>query len=719
MKEWLFAFLSMGFVLITGGAWAQTAGDWQVETTGPKGDIEFSNGIARATGGVLIKYRAGRSDAAELTSEEAILTQATGEVTAVGNVILRRDGLTWRAERIDYNFKTKRVKSTQFRSGNSQIYFSGEQIDGNTTAGFYTARNVKFTTDDIDKPDFYIKAKKVHIVPGEKIEFHGASLYAGELPIAYMPYYERSLKRHPWNVHLEPGFRSNWGPYLLSALRWPGSKQFGGEMNFDYRADRGFALGPDLKWDLDNWGSGDLESYLAFDENPMNDSDGNPLDRERQRLAFDHKAEWENLSFLSVFSYESDEYVRRDFFESDYRENAQPQTFLELNQNWADYNLSLLAQPRINDHYGTLERLPDLKLTGLRQRIKDTPFYYDQETSIAYLRRKYANDTNPWFSGMRTDSLQQFYLPQTYFGWLQFTPRIGGRWTHYGETDGTGPNSNDQHRLLINTGAELSAKASRFYPDASSKLLELDGLRHIAKPSLNYVFVPRPNKKPFEIPNYEYELASSSLLPIMYPDYNSIDQIDGQNALRIGLRNRLQTRRNGHVEDFVDWNTYTDWRLNPLEDQHDFADIFSDLYVRPRSWIVFGSRLRLDIDDDVWRVMNNSITFEPKTRWSTRLGHFYYLEPGKTSKADRSSVAYTSFAYRFNEDWSFGMSHYYDAKRNRLSDQVYTLYRDFRSWTGYLDLRLIDNEGPSREGNDFQISINFSLKGNPQTPGRH
>jgi hypothetical protein len=267
----------------------------------------------------------------------------------------------------------------------------------------------------------------------------------------------------------------------------------------------------------------------------------------------------------------------------------------------------------------------------------------------------------------------------------------------------------------MNTGAEFSTKASRFYPNATSKWLELDGLRHIVQPSLNYVFVPRPNKTPSDLPGYEYELATTRLLPIMYPDYNSIDQIDAQNALRIGLRNRLQTRRNGQVEDFLDWNIYTDWRLNPLEDQHDFADIFSDLNIRPRSWITLGSQLRMDIDDDVWRVINNSLTFEPETHWSVRLGHFYYLEPGKTTKADRDSVLYTSFAYRFNEDWSFGTRHYYDAKRGRLSDHSYTIYRDFRSWTGYLDLRMLDSEGTTRN-DDFQISINFSLKSFPRPP---
>lgn len=715
MREWLRSILLTGALLCSFGAWGQVVGDWKIETTGPDGDIEFANGVARATGGVLVKYREGQEDAAEMTAREAIVTQATGEVVATGNVILRREGLTWRAERIEYNFKTKRIKSAQFRGGNLSVFFKGEAMEGNQTAGHYTARNVTFTTDDHPRPDYYIKAKKVHIVPGEKIEFFGATVHAGNLPVAYMPYYKRSLKSHPWNVHLEPGFRSNWGAYLLSSWRWPGSELFDGEMKLDYRTERGFALGPDLRWNLGDWGKGDLESYFAFDDDPLNDSNSNPLNRERQWLSFNHRAKWDELSLMTMFNYESDEYVRRDFFEHEYRDNAQPQSFLELNQNWPDYNLSFLAQPRLNDHYGTLERLPDLKLTGLRQRIRDTPFYYDQETSIAYLRRKYANESSPWFGGLRTDTLHQFYLPQTYFGWLQVTPRIGGRWTHYGETDGPGANLNDQDRLIMNTGAEFSAKASRFYPDANSKWLELDGLRHIIQPSLNYVFVPRPNKTPSDLPGYEYELAASRLLPIMYPDYNSIDQIDTQNALRIGLRNRLQTRRDGQVEDFLDWNIYTDWRLNPLEDQHDFADIFSDLIIRPRSWITLGSQLRMDIDDDVWRVINNSLTFNPETYWSVSLGHFYYLEPGKTSKADRDSMLYTSFAYRFNEDWSFGTRHYYDAKRGRFSDHSYTIYRDFRSWTGYLDLRMLDSEGTTRE-DDFQISINFSLKAYPRPP---
>ena len=59
------------------------------------------------------------------------------------------------------------------------------------------------------------------------------------------------------------------------------------------------------------------------------------------------------------------------------------------------------------------------------------------------------------------------------------------------------------------------------------------------------------------MPQFDYELPSLRLLPIEYPEYNSIDSIDSQNVLRFGLRNQLQTKREGQVEDLLDWQMYT------------------------------------------------------------------------------------------------------------------------------------------------------------------
>ena len=71
----------------------------------------------------------------------------------------------------------------------------------------------------------------------------------------------------------------------------------------------------------------------------------------------------------------------------------------------------------------------------------------------------------------------------------------------------------------------------------------MDGLRHIIQPSFNYVSVPHPTRSPRELPQFDYELPSTRLLPLDYPDYNAIDSIDSQNVVRLGLRDN--SKRSG------------------------------------------------------------------------------------------------------------------------------------------------------------------------------
>src|SRR5206468_4083574 len=87
----------------------------------------------------------------------------------------------------------------------------------------------------------------------------------------------------------------------------------------------------------------------------------------------------------------------------------------------------------------------------------------------------------------RADSFQQLLLPQTFFGWLNLTPRAGGRFTDYGETDGLNATNKEQQRWLFNTGAEVSFKASRIWNGARSRHFDLDGLRHIIERSRMFI----------------------------------------------------------------------------------------------------------------------------------------------------------------------------------------------------------------------------------------
>src|SRR5262249_32271363 len=158
----------------------------------------------------------------------------------------------------------------------------------------------------------------------------------------------------------------------------------------------------------------------------------------------------------------------------------------------------------------------------------------------------------------------------------------------------------DRTRFVFNTGAEISTKASRVWRGVENKFFDVKELRHIVEPSINYVFVPQPNYRPNELPQFDREIPSLRLLPIEYPDYNAIDSIDSQNVLRLSLRNKLQTKREEGIQNLVNWAVYTDWRLDPREGQTRFSDVYSDLDLRPRSWLMLSSETRWDTEAHHW-----------------------------------------------------------------------------------------------------------------------
>ena len=138
-----------------------------MEALGPKGMVKY-NLISQervGTGGVRVQYKPGTPEGTELTAENATLSNKTGNVVATGNVIIRREGTVWKAERIVYNFRTKHVASAQFKTGGLAYFLKGASMDGNQTKGMYRAKDILFTTDDVENPSMFIKAKEVTVVP--------------------------------------------------------------------------------------------------------------------------------------------------------------------------------------------------------------------------------------------------------------------------------------------------------------------------------------------------------------------------------------------------------------------------------------------------------------------------------------------------------------------------------------------------------------------------
>jgi hypothetical protein len=389
---------------------------------------------------------------------------------------------------------------------------------------------------------------------------------------------------------------------------------------------------------------------------------------------------------------------------------------VEANPYWDNWSLDALASPRINSFFNQVERLPDVKLTGFRQQVLDTPLYYDSESSFGYYRQFVAN-TNGTYpnpdgtyanSGARGDTFHELLVPWTFFNFLNVTPHVGGRITYYSEQSAAAGTNDETFRKVLDTGIGTSFKASRLWAGATNSFFDVEGLRHVFEPSINYVYVPQPSTPASQLPQFDSELPSLLVLPIQFPDYSDIDSIDSENVIRFGMRNTLQTKRDGAVDTFVDWNMLLDWRLRPNPGQNTFNDLYSKLDFKPKSWLTLESQLRYDINDSRLNLAFHQITIAPNERWSWGLGHWYLHDDFVGAGANYfTSVIF----YRVDDNWGLRATHNFDATSGRLQQQFYTIYRDLRSWTAAVTFRVINNAtGPE----DFTIAFALSLKAAPQ-----
>ncbi len=682
---------------------------WLIQSDGLV-EYDPATGIASGTNGVTISY-----SNAVLTAQSVIGDQVSGQVVADGNVTIRSQNVIWKGDSVTYNFKTDRIETGNFRSGHIPFFIGGEELKGNPSNKIYSARNAIVTTDDLAEPAYKIRARKIRIVPDQYFEVYDATIRIGDVPVFYFPYFHRAIGRRANHFDFTPGYRSAYGPFLLTTYNWYAKTNLEGKIHLDSRQLRGVGVGPELDYNLGALGQGTAEYYYLHDEDPNRNSPTNDIPADRHRIALKHQATYQtNLNFKLVGDYQSDPLIEHDFFETEYRRNVQPKSFFEANRIWPNFTLDVLAQPQVNDFQETVERLPDVRIEALRQQLGNTPLYYEGENTGGFYNRRFVdNSTN--FSAARFDTFHQIVLPHTFFGWLNFIPRVGGRFTYYSEADGRGATTDEEKRTVFNTGAEISFKSSRLWEGARSKLLQVNGLRHIIEPSINYAYVPRPNVLPTDLPQFDPELASLRTLPIEYPAFNSIDSIDSQNVLRFGVRNLFQTKRDDAIETLLSWNLSTDWRLNPRTNyagngrQTTFASLNSSMEFRPREWITFQSETRYDLNNRSWLEANHRLVLEPNNVWSLSLGHRYLddepnLGPGH-------NLITTSLYYRMNENWAARISHHYEARDGTLQEQYYSIYRDLRSWTTALTFRVRDNRDRS---DDFTVAITFSLKAFPR-----
>ena len=110
---------------------------------------------------------------------------AIGTYDTLGNYvsppILTENNKTYNADTIIYNYKTKKAKITKLLTEEDGGYLHGKEIKKENEKIYYL-KHGKYTTCELEEPHFFINAKKLKMIAGEKIITGPANLILGNLP---------------------------------------------------------------------------------------------------------------------------------------------------------------------------------------------------------------------------------------------------------------------------------------------------------------------------------------------------------------------------------------------------------------------------------------------------------------------------------------------------------------------------------------------------------
>jgi LPS-assembly protein len=722
-----------GLLCAAMAAEAELASEKQPIEITATGDTNYRDGLATAHENVAI--HTGDSD---IYADSVQYNPKTREVFAEGHVRIYRVTGVFVGERAIYNIDTKKIQAVEMRTDKSPYLVAGENITTISEGAFLVSKGT-FTTHDSANPDFRLQARSLRIYERDRVVFQNVTFYVKSVPVFWWPYLYQSLD-DSFSYMVSPAYLSSWGPSILSRVSMPITDDIKTLIRLDYRSRRGVALGlePDIRYgdEKNSWAR--LRTYFLRDANPdINRTSevrvGVPKDR--YRISVQDKTNFtEDIYGIADVTKLSDEFLLQDFYPSEFQLNPKPDNVVAVTKRDSNYTLTALARFQANVFFEQTERLPEVVLDIKRTPLFGGPIFYEGETGIADLHRSFASGSGfQDYATLRFDSFHQFLYPNTYFGWLSVVPRVGFRGTYYDETRDLGrtiftPNPNpfipdfllpdptlkdplqkggSATRAVVNAGVEASFKLSRVWEDAQSTSLGLDGLRHIVQPFANFSWVSSSNSNPASILQFDRFEPSTQLRPIDFPQFTSVDSIDSWTILRLGVRNRLQTRRDDQTVSWMDVETYFEVNFDNPFDKTQYSNLFNKINFTPVPWASFGIASQVPAFDKGFTEVNTNVSIQPIANLQISFAHRYL---NQNPFFDNSSLYVLSGYYRINDNWGIGLQQQYEGTTGILEEQRYSIYRDLTSWVASVGAIIRDNGGVKEYG----VLLTFTLKALPK-----
>lgn len=510
-----------------------------------------------------------------VTADKLSTGNGSNQIEASGNVEIKREGTTLKADDVRFNrstqdveakgrvtvddpeWKVKSADSIQFNLGqetgvieNGELFLEQghismtgrrfEKFGGQSyhvDDGFFTtclcesgAPSWKFSADQMDLA-----------LDGVGTVRHGY-FYVFDVPVFYLPlgYFPLNTERQTGLLFPRFGHSSKDGFRFLQPFYWAISKSSDATLEFDIESRARFGFIGEYRTMFDRESDFQIHTSYFNERLRKNEQDAvvdptiaDPrIPQDRWSIISSHRyttpADW--LTFSDIAAYRDDLFTREliDRFDlpgqqgSDIRRSRFGESRFGMFKNWGDAFFKgewNFYQDFIQPDSGTLQRTPQLAFWG-RRFLSGFPLEFRwRAEGVNYIRREGGDGVR---LDLRPEVVLPFRLASHFFGSLSAAPRQ----TLYHLYSPVKSSDRNLSRELIELRGNIGTAVSRIF---AFNGFGLSRVKHVIEPELSYLFVPGTNQ---------------SRIPIM----DEVDRINRRNVVTFALTNRLWGKTSRGIE---------------------------------------------------------------------------------------------------------------------------------------------------------------------------
>ncbi len=680
------------------------------------------DGMLIATGNAVYEDENTR-----VVADEIRYDRIKGSIEASGNVQVTREGLRLLTHHLTYEAQSKVIQAGKFRAGYPPLFIEGESFSGTLDEIDFSKVTLYFREPVQDSPKLELSSgtyRSKESVTGEGLRLN---VFGGlKLPL---PAFEYSFGSPTADFDATLGFRNSLGAYIRTRTLYPLNRRLALGGNLDLFTRRGLLVGPAAAWQSED---GSLSASLDTGWIHDRDEEERGIDRLLQPIG-------EERGFASVAvradrqgrfqgqlraTYLTDSELYRDFRRESYFAHFQPDNFIDLTWQGESLLINAFARRQINDHYGMIERLPELRAEWLPTAIGESGLYLQAAFGATRYRKVEVSNlplpilfpdgplglpgiTSPAGNGTplvenspyhnRLDG--SFTLTRPFQGPMgsQLVLRAGARWTDYHQSGTSAPELSASQRTLGELGFDLSKTVARTYSINRSQW-NMEQLRHISKWSLSYRWHPEDSPDAGYIPDIDDYVYIARRPVLDLSDIRHTDSLRDWNVLRVGWENQLLAAgEDGVFRDYLSLNLFQDIDLGAEPGADAWDALYAEVDYQPFPWLDLQWRQKIRTEQRANEAAYLRATLSSADLWTLTFQAEYLR--GGIEQYDLEAT------YRLTETLGLLGYWHYDVPLGTLTRQQYGISRRFANvWQ--LEFYVAFNNENNRE-DDFSVGMRW------------